>query len=218
MNIVCVLRKSAQFNEQHVYWLQRQCAEFLPEWNFICYSDVPLACNHRILKTNWPTWWAKFEAYGDPDLKGPTLVLDLDTVLVRHFKPTAKQLEHSYIARHPTHDGFRAAEGFNGAFLLLTEQFRRRLYQHFSSDPYFFITESRYDDQGYYMRHWSNDLRRIQDEFPDVTLSYKLNVLPNGIYEDTCFILFHGQPRPWDVTLPWIPKCSHQDPSLAQAV
>ncbi len=206
MNIACVLRKSAEFGPEHVLWLKRQCERYIPHDLFICFSDVDVPrCIVQPLVTPWPKWWAKMEIYGCP-LSGPLLILDLDTVITRRFEPTEAQLEHSWVMRHFTRDGFRAPEEIACGTMLVTEAFRRRVFAHFCEDPYGFIREARDDDQKYFKKYFGRDLKRFQDEFVDEFVSYKLHVLQNGLHEDNTFVEFHGLPRPWNVSAPWIPK------------
>jgi hypothetical protein len=122
------------------------------------------------------------------------------------------------VARHFTRDGFRAPEEFSCGVMLTTEEFRKKVWDHFSSNPDKFMTECNGDDQVYFRRYWNKELKRFQDEWPDAFVSYKLNVLQHGLTEDATFLVFHGKPRPWDIDSPWVPKCSHPDQSLVQVV
>lgn len=207
MNIVCVLRASKDFQPEHVRWLKAQCDKYIPNRRFVCYTDTPVAGVETVfLKEQWPKWWAKIEAYGDPTLKGSCLVMDLDTVIVNKFQPTVEQLKENWIMRHFTRDGFRAPEEFACGIMLMTEAFRKTVHSHFSADPIKYMEESNWDDCRYFKKYFSNDLLRFQDEFWDQFVSYKLHVMPHGLHDDNVFVNFHGLPRPWDISRPWIPK------------
>lgn len=205
MNIACVLRKSESFGPEHVLWLKQQCDQYIPHDRFICYSDTPVDCEWIRLEMDWPLWWAKMEIYGGA-LRGPTLILDLDTVIRGSFAPTSEQLEHSWIMRHFVRNGFSAPEEFACGIMLTTRAFREKVFNHFITDPNKYIGESRGDDQRYFKRYFDKDLRRFQDEFPDAFVSYKLHVLQHGLTNDHVFVNFHGKPRPWDISATWIPK------------
>ncbi len=179
---------------------------YVPHDRFICFTDTPVNCEYVLLETDWPLWWGKMEIY--KNMPGPTLILDLDTVILRKFEMTAEEQLHSYVMRHFTRDGFRAPEELACGVMFTTEEFRRKVYAHFSADPAKYIAEVRGDDQAYFKKYWNKDLRRFQDYFPDQFISFKLNYHQNGMTEDATFMVFHGLPRPWDVDLPWIPKCS----------
>lgn len=198
MNIACVLRESPDFKAHHVSWLRDQCERFIPHDRFICYSDVPVDAERVELANDWPSWWMKMQIHADRSLLGPVLILDLDTVVVNHFRPTAEHLSRSWVARHFFRDGFRAPEEFFCGVILTTEDFRRRVYERFVQDPSRYIGEGGGDDQKYFKSYFDTDVHRFQDEWPDLIRSYKLNVLQHGFTEDTAFIAFHGKPRPWD--------------------
>lgn len=185
-------------------WLKSQCDRFIPHDRFVCFTDTVVSCDHVMLKTDWPKWWAKMEIYGS-DLPGPVLILDLDTVIRGPFVPTPDQLVNPWVMRHFTRDGFQAPEEFACGIMLLPEWFRQAVYLHFSLNPHYFMKEFLGDDQKYFMKYWGKELQRFQDEFPDVFVSYKLHVMQHGLREDNIFINFHGLPRPWDLREDWIP-------------
>lgn len=215
MNIVCALRASKEFQPEHVLWLKAQCDKFVTYDEFYVYSDVPVAGIRTVpLKTTWPKWWAKFESYGDRNLKGPCLVLDLDTVIVAPFAPTGEQLKQSWICRHPVRDGFKAPEEFNCGAMLVTESFRKKVHDHFIKSPTLHMESNHWDDQRYFKKHFNDDLYRFQDEFWDQFVSFKLHVVPHGLRDDNTFVMFHGKPRPWEIERPWIPKLGDFDGNL----
>jgi hypothetical protein len=218
MNIGCVLRTGGDFGPEHVEWLKAQCEKYIPHEKFYCFSDCETYEDSYQLWSNWPKWWAKMEIYGAEWVKGPTLIMDLDTVILGEFKPTEEQLKNSYVMRHFTRNGFNAPEEFACGVMLTTEEFRRKVYDHFfgaCGKPHKYMEEANYDDQRYFKKYWEKDLLRFQDDFPDAFVSYKLHVLQHGLSEDNVFVNFHGLPRPWDVKEDWIP-CLFQASSLHQ--
>jgi hypothetical protein len=201
VKVACVLRKSASFDERHVTWLRDQISRLHPEWEFVPFSDVPLDMPHRRLTSSLPSWWAKFEIYAS-DLDGAVLVMDLDTVMLRRWD---KVPAGNYILRHFTRDGFGRPEEFAGCITLTHPEFRKRVSKHFGNAPAHFMTEAAGDDQRYWMKYWSREIKRFQDDCPDQFVSYKLHVLQHGLRPENVFINFHGTPRPWDVRADWIP-------------
>jgi len=213
MIVSCVLRQSPVFGPTHVAWLAEQCSRFLPEWDFLPFSDVPVAGQHVRLTSDLPSWWSKMEIMR-ADLPGPVLILDLDLVILRPWTTTAEQLSHSYVMRHPTRDGCLYPEQFNCAIMLTTPDFRAKASAHFKPEH---MDECVGDDQIYYKRYFDKELRRFQDEWPDEFVSYKLHVKQHGLRPDNTFINFHGLPRPWDLSEPWIPCLHPAEPSQADA-
>jgi hypothetical protein len=85
LTVACVLRSGGQYGPEHVAGLQRQVAHYMPAARFACLSDVEVPCERVPLQDNWPGWWSKLELFRH--LKGRTLYLDLDTVLVADAEP-----------------------------------------------------------------------------------------------------------------------------------
>lgn len=105
LTVACVLRTSATYTDRWVYRLQRQIAEHLSTpHRFVCLSDVPLeGCERIPLMHDWGNatgkagngwtvhkgWWAKIELFRPGLLTGPTLYLDLDTLVIGNMDAIA---------------------------------------------------------------------------------------------------------------------------------
>lgn len=188
MIIAPVLRRSAEFDERHVYWFGRQVAAHYPEATYLPFSDTDLAIPHVRIDTTLPKWWAKMEITKH-ETDEPMLIIDLDTVLLRHVEiPT----DRPYILRHFTHKDKVA-----GGMVLWTPDFRQRLNRHFFADPRRHMVDANGDDQRYYSRHFGDELGRFQDVLPDEIVSYKFTVQHWGVHPRHAFVFYHGAPRPW---------------------
>lgn len=198
--ICCVLRSGGDFRPEHVQWLARQVP------GIVCLSDVPVpGVPTRPLKTDWPTWWAKLEAFG-PSIQGDMLLMDLDTVVLRMpGLPTETTVLSD----------FNRPEFMGSGFMYVTAADRARVWKAFTADPQCHIARNTrwpdaWGDQGFLMpligssKRWGQNVR-----------SYKIhcrNSLPDGT--DVC--CFHGEPRPWNVprgpSTDWIPAmAAHKD-------
>lgn len=83
ITVACVLRSGGRYDAGWVAKLQRGVAQHLAlPHRFVCLSDVPVPCERIPLETDWPGWWAKLELWRPGLLTGPTLYLDLDSVIV----------------------------------------------------------------------------------------------------------------------------------------
>jgi hypothetical protein len=80
LTVACVLRSGGQYHAGHVRGLMAQVERWMPGTRFVCLSDVPVPCERVELASDWPGWWAKVELF--QHLKGRTLYLDLDSVIV----------------------------------------------------------------------------------------------------------------------------------------
>jgi hypothetical protein len=80
LTVACVLRSGGPYRPEHVAGIAAQVAHFLPGARMVCLSDVPVPCERIAVTRSWPGWWAKIALF--EHLKGRTLYVDLDTVIV----------------------------------------------------------------------------------------------------------------------------------------
>lgn len=85
LTVACVLRSGGIYEARHVAGLAAQVEHWLPGARFACLSDMPVPCERVPLQHGWPGWWAKVELF--QHFRGPTLYLDLDTVIVADPAP-----------------------------------------------------------------------------------------------------------------------------------
>lgn len=212
--ICCVLRAGGDFGPEHVCWLKKQCAEHMPDWQFICWSDMPLPFPSQPLKNPWPKWWAKMEVY-DPysPVDGlPTLIVDLDTVFLKPLKIRPEHEHGAILLRDPYRDGFRAPFRLAGGFTYISPQLRRWVYgiwQDMGPERVMQLTGG--DDQEFFdgilasRQRGDRDVWIWQDEYPDHLVSYKAQVRSLGVRPENRVVYFHGKPRPWEASESWIP-------------
>lgn len=199
MIVACVLRKSIAFHAWHVSWLRDQVEKFYPEAEFRAFTDVPGVGQQ--LERGLVGQWSKMEAY--QHLPTDTvLMLDLDTVLLRRMDlPTPKP--GRAIAYFSPED----REKPWGGWILSSPEWRAKVVEHFWGAPENSIGEAQGSDQRYFKKHFLGTMDPINVSHPGELASYKRG----GFYQgdppsETAFVLFHGQPRPFDLDLPWIPK------------
>lgn len=161
------------------------------------------------LATDWPKWWAKFEIYGS-NLAGPALVIDLDTVFVGTLQILPEHEDRAILLRDFWRDGFRKPERLAGGFSYLPEWARHELWERFSEDPEGVMRRCCGDDQPFLHSIFADKALRWQDHYLDQVVSYKAHAKPLGIGPDTRAICFHGVPRPWHASDPWIPSLAAQ--------
>lgn len=84
LNIVCVLRAGGKvgYNASWVEKLQNAVERHVTRpYRFICLSDCDVPCKRIPLDPLGHSWWAKMQLFKPGHLKGPTLFLDLDTII-----------------------------------------------------------------------------------------------------------------------------------------
>jgi hypothetical protein len=137
------------------------------------------------------------------DAVAPTLILDLDTVILDKWELKPEHRNRSLALRHP--NKYLSMSRMNGGILYLTPELQRKIYNVWTVDPEWIMKEYDDDDQLFLWDTIARDVLWFQDEYLDEFVSYKFHVVNRGIHPDMRFVAFHGQPRPWDIQLPWIP-------------
>jgi hypothetical protein len=202
--ICCVLKSGGDFVPAHVTWLQRQCKEHMPGWEFKCWSDMDVK-GAIALRRDLPKWWSKFEIYSHL-FDGPALVIDLDTVFVRELVVKPEHEGKAIFWRNPWKDGFRKPEELAGSFTYLPKWARERIWKAWFGKSEEIMAAHGGDDQPFLHSLFADRALRWQDHYVDQVVSYKAHVKATGINEDTRAVCFHGIPRPWDAEENWIPK------------
>lgn len=187
---VCVLRVGKGFGPQHAQWLARQVP------GIVCLSDVDVKGVETIpLRSKWPGWWAKMEAFDVTLIGGDVLLMDLDTVVF--------QLPDTPKATTVLDDFYRPRLMGSG-FMFLKAEDRRQCFDKFKSNPRLHIatcvTRERHGDQGFLNPLIGNSARWGQE-----VRSFKVHCKA-GVPHGTKVVCFHGKPRPWDAGADWIPK------------
>lgn len=181
MIVACVLRSGGCYTPEYVRRLKAGVDAHLSGHDFVCLSDVEVPCERIPLVTDWPGWFAKIELFR---LRGPTLYLDLDTVITGDLTDIADH-EHRFTMLSDFYYPQRPASGvmaWNGDYSHLFLEF----------DP-----KTKYPghgDQGYIGSRVEAD--RFQDLFPGQIVSRKVKATRNA---DERIVCFHGIPRPHEV-------------------
>lgn len=186
---VCVLRVGKGFGPQHAQWLARQVP------GIVCLSDVDVPGVDTVpLRTKWPGWWAKMEAFDTTLIGGDVLLMDLDTVVFQlpQMPSTTTVLNDFYRPRL-----------MGSGFMFLKREDRKRCFDKFRANPKVHmttcVTRDRHGDQGFL-----NPLIGGSARWGDEVRSYKVHCR-FGVPHGTKVVAFHGTPRPWDAGVEWVP-------------
>jgi hypothetical protein len=188
--VLCVLRKGKEFGPIHAQWLARQVP------GIVCLSDQPVEGVQTIpLRTSWPGWWAKMEAFDTGLVRGDVLLMDLDTVVLE--LPAMPD-------RTTVLQDFYRPQLMGSGFMFLRESDRSRCWEAFKRDPWRHIKECarwpRHGDQGFLQPYIGNAAKWGAE-----VKSYKVHCRA-GVPAGTKVVCFHGQPRPWAVRDEWVPS------------
>lgn len=204
MKIVTILKLGGIYKEKHVCWLQRQIKEPI-----ICITDSlkPMENVTSIpLKYDWPGWWSKMEMFR-PDLAfDKFLYTDLDQVFLDGVPQKYKDLKQTTVLKDICRE---PKPTMNSGLMFINGTDSVPIWKDFMQDPIQAMkTFLKQGDQGFIDLHL-NRAQRWQTLFPGEIVSYKTEVQFYNhpkLRGKEKIIVFHGQPKPWDIQLYWIPK------------
>ena len=189
LRVVGVLRSGGDYAPEHVYALEGMVNRYLGA-KFICLADRQLSCATIPLQHNWPGWWSKMEIFR---LEPPILYLDLDTIIRGHCFDILEAVreEHFVILR----DVYRGKNNPNAmqSSIIYWDRPMTWLYEQFVSEPVFNLPHG---DQQFLEQHVR--LAEYWQDFTPSIVSYKADVVPNGLQPHHKIVIFHGKPRPWE--------------------
>lgn len=191
MQIACVLKSGGEYNAHHV----RLLADSILAHNkipIVCLSDINVdhpGVEVRPLRHKWQGWWSKIELFRE--FTGPTLYLDLDTVVVGVLPAIGNNFTM-------LRDVYRVNDFGSG--VMSWQKAPVHLYETFINCPEHFMGSYRsrrnWGDQAFIRDY----LRETPSTFGEEFRSYKVHCrkqVPRG----TKVVYFHGKPRPWEVKL-----------------
>jgi len=194
MQIACVLKRGPEYRPRHLYALVDTIRRHNPGAQVRCLTDdavnrpdieaVPLL--HR-----WPGWWSKLELFRPDLLNGPTLYLDLDTVVVGRIDVVFDRFRM-------LSDVYRAGDFGSGCMAWSVPPVK--IYETFARSPERYIdeyrTRAKWGDQAFIRDYLGQTPAVLDDQFRSYKAHCRRSV-PHG----TSVVYFHGKPRPWQVTL-----------------
>ena len=192
MKIVCTL-SGGDFTASHVNSLALQCREHAPGVEFVCITD--LKCSHLVTRMR-PTevlegWWIEMEMFR-PDLTGPILYLDIDTVVVGSMSDIIARTELTVL--RDAYRGARDPKAIQDSCMMLPEEVRAPIWADWHARRRA-ITGLRGAMQNLFQQHWADKATFWQDVLPGQFGSYKVN---GHTGPNRRITFFHGRPRPWD--------------------
>lgn len=203
---VCCIRAGEMFSPAYVTILRDMVARNLEggfPGRFVCFTDrpkeLPEEIETRPLPADLPGWWSKLALFrkglfpeGDR-----VLFFDLDTVIVGAIDALA-----SYAGEFAILQDFYRPNGLQSAVMAWRAGARSEIWETYSAAGC--PTDDPRGDQWWIEDHaHPARLDRLQARFPKMFCSYKQT---RGIPSEASVVVFHGHPRPHEVTEGWVPK------------
>ena len=189
--IACVLKSGGDFNESHVYALQKMCSKYMPGERFVCLTDLKLDCDTIPLTEDWDGWWSKIELFK----LDAAVYLDLDTILVGDCTEILEEArKHEFVIMRDVYRGKHSPMAMQSSFMCWTKS-HKSIYLLFQQEK--MRPEG---DQEYIEHAMAGRPVTYWQDITDGVVSFKQDVLPNGLKDSDRVIIFHGRPRPWEQT------------------
>ena len=97
LNVVCVLRQGGKvgYDATWVDKLQRGVQRNLTQpHRFVCFSDCAVNCERIELQSGDHGFWSKMQMFKPGVLSGPTVYIDLDTVICGNIDDVIERIQH----------------------------------------------------------------------------------------------------------------------------
>lgn len=195
---VCVLKSGGRYTAEHVLELAAHIRRFHPNFRLICLSDVPVIGENIEtvpLQHNLQGWFSKLEVFA---LAEPRfLYLDLDTLVTA---PVDISLGAGLFVLRDFDVG-----AVNSSVMYVDGSFKYVL-DAFLADPIAFTNEysvaEKWGDQDF-IRDNAKITGFLQDLMPGFALSWKrdLNYQLGRIQNPPAILVFHGKPKPGDLSI-----------------
>lgn len=212
LNIYCVywVDRNTVYSPEHVIRLRDQVAEHYPnEHRFICVTREDIGGDVETIEpvVNYPGWWQKIGLFSNKMPPGPNLYFDLDVALVGDIEPLAQCAQ--------TPDGIYApanwAQSGHGGIqssVMAWNGHRQHVVDLFNPETARWPPVNQpgilWGDQEYLtMLRDTGNLRWIETK-ETLVRSYKYHCRGQGLPDDCRVVVFHGEPKPWQVNEPWL--------------
>jgi hypothetical protein len=198
--VLCVCKSGGEYSAEWVRKLKDGVARNLTvPYEFKCLSDIEVP--DRIpLRHKWPGWWSKIEMFRE--VTGPTLYLDLDTVVTGNIDHLTKT------------EGFTAIRNFHdpkmiGSAVMWFKGSQKHVYESFCEKPFKWIEYHErkrngpyLGDQAFIWNSMGRDVKTFDMERQGI-FSYKFHC-KEGLPKDASLVCFGGQPKATEVKADWL--------------
>jgi hypothetical protein len=192
ISVVCVLRSGGIYTPEWVYRLRAGVEKHLKaKHTFICLSDLELNCHRVRLWRPWYGWWSKIELFRPNLFTGPTLYMDLDTIVTGPLDPLVRKTSGFTMCAD-----FLRPEIHNSSVMSWRGDYSQ-IHQAFEADPagakafYRLTPDGRIGDQAFI-----EDVVEQIDTFPGRTVASFKRHARHGVPAGTAAVTFHGKPKP----------------------
>lgn len=213
LSVICVCRSGGLYDAGWVRKLERGVKTNLPiKHRFRCLADIEAPCEHIALQHDWPGWWSKIELFRPGVIEGPTLYLDLDTVIVGEIK--LQELQKAQLDFAMLQSFWSPEMVGSGVMWFSGDNVPHHIYDKFAKQPEAYIKHHERNADGPYVGDqafiWdavNREVETVNEYLPGIK-SYKIHCR-RRLPADAAIVCFHGKPRLTDIEADWIEKHWH---------
>lgn len=198
LTVLCVLKSGGDYDADYVRKLRDGVARHLSiPHRFVCLSDVPVPCERIALKHGWKGWWSKIEVFRPDVITGPTLYLDLDTIVVDNLDRVA-DIAYEFAMLNIREKDTKVG---NSGAMWLSKPFPH-VYERFLEKPDYWIdyhernAKDRYMGDQAFISDCFPAIPKLHHALPGFFRSYKYDRCQERIPEGCAVVCFGGPPRP----------------------
>ncbi|MEA1909918.1 MAG: hypothetical protein U9M89_02775 [Patescibacteria group bacterium] len=198
IDIVCVLRKSKDFDVDYVEHLKDGIDKNLSiPYNFTCLTDTKPNCDYLPLTENLPGWWNQIEIFKPQLFQNQVFYFDLDQIIVGNIDELC-----SYTGTFGALHRFNRNKDMSTSFMSFNPKKMSYLWEEYKTGKYnkFMVPPISGENKSIALNFFKpnvSDWDCISDLYPNTFLNYKVQYRKNP---RKCKILwFHCKPRPRDV-------------------
>jgi len=206
LNVVCVMWGD-KYPMHYIDRLYAAVERNLPadlNYQFYCITDRDVTGVITIKpKNNWPIWWNKMNMF-DVDIMptGPTLYIDLDSVIVDSLEPVirAKAEEPLIIVENFSMNKAHCAHNSSVMLFDVRDLGIQALHEAFVEDADRVIA-GLHGDQCAIWRILRDNIANFDKS---LIVSYKYHCRGKALPHNARAVIFHGKPDPHEVRDPWV--------------
>ena len=198
LTVLCVLKSGGDYDAHYVRKLRDGVAKHLSlPHRFVCLSDVEVPCERIALKHDWKGWWSKVEIFRPGVITGPTLYLDLDSVITGSLD-SVSTIPYDFAMLDIEPDGQHTAH--SGAMWIAKPC--PIVYERFAENPGYWMdfhesnAHDRYCGDQAYISDQFEQIPRLHHALPGFFRSYTYDKCQDRIPEGCSVVCFGGPPRP----------------------
>ena len=216
--VMCVLRSGGQYDVEWVRKLRDGIhRNTTAPYEFKCLSDVEIditepckqKCERIPLQHDWPGWWAKIELFRPGVITGPTLYLDLDTIITANIDHLIDDLRYSKYTFAMLRNFHQPDFVGSGVMWFADEDaVPHKVYEKFRKQPDAYMAHHERVRKGSHLgdQAFIADTIGLENiEMLDVPglKSFKYHAR-TFLPPDAALVCFHGNPRPPEAKAKWV--------------